>query len=450
MSNSPTAYLLWSILSCLFFCFLVFHLWKYDRFKCLRWNSGRQPGAFKRVMTHTYVATLTLLVIYSVAITVFKFQEGYVLSPQGVNIPQLFEFYTPANKRWILPLLFILSAAWACEIITHLEELTFWLFLLHQGPKTRLWFDSWEFRLWLLGTVVAGLGLPLTALISRRQLDTCQAWIFLVGSTASTVTTIFFLYVLARFPMFIRRVKEDGGEPGVVLRLVMFYQLNFARVIFRFLFSIPLFVLALDGVQGPHSVDSDPITDFLLMIGGIGCFVSSAITLLIFFPRSLTQELGYVTTRQQPVQLVKTPGTTSLDLQRPPFHQRRISSPKNSPIAVLPSPHHTPSAPLSEDSHHADDATPEYQLEDSGNPNSHHGHSVDGHVRMRTRDGRSGHETPTQDTPYLETPYVFDRRSGSLVRPQSEGSAGLHPYVKSFRSPIDIYDAEDEEMGPIR
>lgn len=31
--------------------FLVFHLWSYDRFQCLRWNSGRQPGAFKRVMT---------------------------------------------------------------------------------------------------------------------------------------------------------------------------------------------------------------------------------------------------------------------------------------------------------------------------------------------------------------------------------------------------------------
>jgi len=31
------------------------------------------------------------------------------------------------------------------------SELTFWLFLLHQGPKTRRWFDSWEFRVWLLG-----------------------------------------------------------------------------------------------------------------------------------------------------------------------------------------------------------------------------------------------------------------------------------------------------------
>ena len=34
-----------------FLSFLVYHLWCYDRFKCLHWSSGRQPGAFKRVMT---------------------------------------------------------------------------------------------------------------------------------------------------------------------------------------------------------------------------------------------------------------------------------------------------------------------------------------------------------------------------------------------------------------
>ncbi|KAG2158595.1 uncharacterized protein EDB93DRAFT_1068118, partial [Suillus bovinus] len=305
-SGSPTAYLVWSILACLFFCFLIFHLWEYDRFQCLKWSeSGRQPGAFKRFMSYTYIATLTLLVIFSVAYTFIKFKEGrFIITPEGTIYPKPIELYTTSHKKWILPLLFLFSAAWACELITHWEELTFWLFILHQGPKMRLWFDSWEFRVWLLGTVVAGLGMPLTTLISRRQLDMCQAWIFLVGSSASTATTLLFLYVLARFPEFIRRVKADGGEPKIVLRLVMFYQLNFGRVLFRFLFTIPLFILALDGVQGSHSINENPhawdvllnlLLDFLIVLGGIGCFVSSFMTLLIFFPRSLTQELGYTT-----------------------------------------------------------------------------------------------------------------------------------------------------------
>lgn len=55
----------------------------------------------------------------------------------------------------------------ACTSVTHLEgkklspsrkfmlipglELTFWLFLLTQGPGKRDWFHSWEFRTWFLG-----------------------------------------------------------------------------------------------------------------------------------------------------------------------------------------------------------------------------------------------------------------------------------------------------------
>lgn len=89
------------------------------------------------------------------------------------------------------------------------------------------------------------------------------------------MTTLLFLYVLARFPEFIRKVKADGGEPNVVMRLVMSYQLNVSaliasrhrithphsksgRVMFRFLYSIPLFIIALDGVQGNHPINQDP------------------------------------------------------------------------------------------------------------------------------------------------------------------------------------------------
>ncbi len=71
--GSPTAYLLWSILSTIvrirchsiwssfwtsnaqFLIFLVVHLWLYDRFNCVKWDSGRQPGAFRRVMTYVAV-----------------------------------------------------------------------------------------------------------------------------------------------------------------------------------------------------------------------------------------------------------------------------------------------------------------------------------------------------------------------------------------------------------
>ncbi|TCD61622.1 hypothetical protein EIP91_008146, partial [Steccherinum ochraceum] len=302
---SPSAFLLWAILSVLvrlpistsfnFLFFLVYHLWSYDRFKCLHWSSGRQPGAFKRVMTYSYLFSVPLLAVFSIAMTVIKFREGYIMTPTNQITPKPLNLYAPHNRAWLLPLDFIFSAVWALELVTHLEELSFWLYLLHQNPQKEEWFSSWEYRFWYLGSVVAVIGLPLTTLITRRNIETTDAYIFLVGASGATITTISFLYVLWRFPGFIAHVKAEGAEPTVVVRLATFYQLNLARVVFRFLFTIPLIVLALDGIVGAsHNINRNLFwADFLHMMGGIGCFVSTTITLLIFFPRSIVKEAGY-------------------------------------------------------------------------------------------------------------------------------------------------------------
>jgi len=224
--GSPTAFLLWAILACMFQIFLCHHLWGYDKFQCIRWNSGRQPGAFKRVMTYSYLVTVPLIMVYGVATAFLKFREGFIQLPDGIIIPRPSALWSPEHARWVLPLYFVFSLAWALEIVTHLEELTFWLFLLHQGQRQRQWFRSWEFRTWYIGSMVAVLGMPLTTTVTRSDPDMCLAKLLLVGSSASALTTISFLYILGNFPGFIRQVKAGGAEPDVVIRLATFYQLN--------------------------------------------------------------------------------------------------------------------------------------------------------------------------------------------------------------------------------
>lgn len=326
---SPSSFLLWSILACLFQAFLVVHLWCYDRFQCIKWSSGRQPGAFKRVMTYSYLATVPMLMLFSVVMAVLSYQEGWTIIPHFEALtPKPFTMYTHLHKKFLLPMCFLLAIAWSLELVTHLEELTFWLFLLHQGPSKRDWFHSWEFRAWSMGSVVAILGMPIAVIVQRHDYDLCMAWILFSGSSAGTVTTISFIYVLIRFPDFMRRVKAEGAEPDVVVRLTTFYQLNVIRIVFRFLFNFSLLALALDGIQGPHTFARyNAASDLLSMLGGIGCFVSSAITLLIFFPRSITRESGYKA-RLSSSPTVEIDGATSPlpDYSR---HARNASSPKS-------------------------------------------------------------------------------------------------------------------------
>ncbi|KAI9465377.1 hypothetical protein BJY52DRAFT_1424761 [Lactarius psammicola] len=295
MSNgSPTAFLSWAILSSLFLAFLLYHLWSYDRLQCLRWNAGRQPGAFRRLMTYSYLGSTPLFIVFSAGITTLKFKEGFVVLSENEVVPKPPDLWSKNHQHELLGLFFAFSVAWALEQVTHFEELAFWLFLLDQGPEKRDWFTSWEYRVWSIGCAAAILGMPLTTMIARHNILTIDAWIFLVGTLSSSTTNVIFIYVLVRFPIFLRHVKAEGAAPDVVVRLATFYELNLIRIVFRFLAATPLLVLAVDGIRGPHMVNRNLFwTDILLMVSAIGQVISSLITVMIFFPRSVTKENGY-------------------------------------------------------------------------------------------------------------------------------------------------------------
>ncbi|TEB38185.1 hypothetical protein FA13DRAFT_1785999 [Coprinellus micaceus] len=485
-SGSPTAYLLWSVLSCIFLVLLILHLWLYDKFACLKWDSGRQPGAFKRVMTYSYLGTLPTLIIFSVVMTVLKYREGWVVLPGGHILPRPFDSWNPDNRKWLLPLFLVLSFSWSLELVTHLEELAFWLFLLHQGPGKRDWFHCWEFRAWYLGSCAAVLGMPLTVLVTRHQLDTTLAYIFLVGSTAGITTTVCFLYVIFRFPAFLDYVKAGGADPDVIVRLATFYELNCIRVVFRFIFSVPLLIIGVDALGGPYPVVGSPFAlDFLLMVAGIGSFISSGITLLIFFPRSITQESGYRAKVMTPDTSAKPPSIVGGGPEY--FHDHNQShyypDPSN-PISVLESPvtpgsggfrmrsfrfphdadgaaEHNIHAPQRRDSADTGDLSMEYESEGEvlpmstkANPQRHpvqHSQSQPGHKRIDsftdsgtkssgticvpggsmdpTPDGRPSGSTPpaTLRRHNSDSGPFFYNRHGRITRFANEPSVDDHP-----------------------
>ncbi|KAG9083347.1 hypothetical protein FRC07_013937, partial [Ceratobasidium sp. 392] len=180
-------------------------------------------------------------------------------------------------------------------IVSHLEELCFWLFLINVGAAQTSWFRSVHFKSWVAGSLAAVVGLPLLAVFTRDDPLKCEAWTIFAGSIGSLIVTLWFLRVLFLFPAFLRRVKNEGAEPEVVVRLSTFHELNIIRIVFRFMFVLPLLTLAADGIKPDHNhVNESPFwTDLLAMLGAIGCIVSSIITLLIFFPRSIAKEAGY-------------------------------------------------------------------------------------------------------------------------------------------------------------
>jgi len=71
---------------------------------------------------------------YALVNAKIKYDEGYIdLQALGYGvIPKPHPLWSKAHKDLILPSILAFAFGWAFEITSHLEELAFWLFLLHQ------------------------------------------------------------------------------------------------------------------------------------------------------------------------------------------------------------------------------------------------------------------------------------------------------------------------------
>jgi hypothetical protein len=179
-------------------------------------------------MTYSYLLSIPLLVTYSATMAVIKYDEGYkdlTAFHLGV-IPKPYALWPKEYKDLVLPATVCFSVAWSLEIVSHLEELTFWLFLLHQGPSQRDWFTSWEFRTWATGASLAVVGMPTITVLLRKDPYKSEAWTFFAGGVGSLLITLWFLVVLFKFPKFLKRVRNEGAEAEVVVRLTTFDELN--------------------------------------------------------------------------------------------------------------------------------------------------------------------------------------------------------------------------------
>ncbi|KAF9012612.1 hypothetical protein BDQ17DRAFT_1297791 [Cyathus striatus] len=292
--TSPATYLVWTLLTGILGVFLLFHLWSFDRFKCIKWDSGAHSGAFKRIMTYSYLLSIPLIFAYALGMTIIKYRQGFIALPLiGTIVPKPYQLWGKVEQAAIFPFTLMFSIGWSMEIVTHLEELCFWLFLVNSGSAQQNWFRSPYFKVWVGGSMVAVIYMPLVTIFTRSNHLMNEAYTFLAGSLGSLCLTLWFMPVLWTFPRFLNNLRADGVDTSTIVRLTKFSELNNIRVLFRFLFTLPLLVLGVDGVT-PHKHVNESMfwTDILAIIAGFGCAISSGITLVIFFPRSIEGEIA--------------------------------------------------------------------------------------------------------------------------------------------------------------
>jgi len=244
-------------------------------------------------MTYSYLLTVPLIAAYAIGFTIIKYYEGFVDLPVFGVVPRPYQMWGPVARRAIFPLMLLFSVGWSLEMVTHLEELCFWLFLVNSGSAQQDWFRSLYFKTWVLGSTLAIVYMPLVTIFTRSDPLKSEAYTFLAGSLGSLSLTLWFTPILWTFPGFLRSLRHEGVDINTIVRLTKFSELNMIRVVFRFMFTVPLLILGIDGVRDHRHINESMLwTDFLAIIAGFGCSISSGITLVIFFPRSIEGEIA--------------------------------------------------------------------------------------------------------------------------------------------------------------
>ncbi|KAI0664018.1 hypothetical protein C8Q70DRAFT_214291 [Cubamyces menziesii] len=436
--TSPATYLVWSILSSLLGCFLVFHLWKFDRFRCLRWNNGPYSGAFKRLMTYTYLLSVPCIMAYALGFAVIKYEEGLIYLPEYGIIPKPWEFWSQTHKSAIFPLYLVFTIAWGLEMVTHLEELCFWLFLVNSGAVQQDWFRSLYFKTWIGGSLIAITYMPLVTIFTRADPVKCEAFTFLAGSLGSLSLTLWFLPILWTFPSFLKALKSNNVDTRTIVRLTTFHELNCLRVVFRLVFVLPLMALAIDGIR-PHQHVNDSMfwTEFLASIAAVGCIISSAITLVIFFPRSVESEVqSRHATREK---------SQSQSRSRYSRHMRRDSELSERDSAASPYPQKRPSSVAMYSNSDAHSPLREYPPLDSDHLlKADHGLEVpvQGPTAVFSPNRRVASGIVIQGTVVPSSPPT--NLTERALQAHDQRTSSVHPFVHNFTSPIDLMDGAQQ------
>ncbi|GAA5850622.1 hypothetical protein JCM8547_001933 [Rhodosporidiobolus lusitaniae] len=459
MHWSPQVSLMQAICDAYLLAFSFIWIYRYDRFVCLMfWRPGWRTKLFQRVMLIGYVLGFPFHIFQCIALAVIKYDAGFypmtgVLDSLKGQPVQYF-FWTAAQKRWIEPINWMIVVCWSTEVICHWEEVFYWLFLLRVKPTSPGWFRSFGFRATCVSTIaVPALFSTLNAYYSYGYTSTnyVTSSVFKTEGVVSLAFSLFMIvqngifsfWIIPRFPKFLNQLEEKGATPDLLRRFSTFDTLNRLRTAARWLFAIPLFILAADSIfiPGTAKLNQIPWVVDLLLIGCYPGFTCSAsLTLVIFLPvRGPYDHLAFSST-------ATSTAATSSSLSAGPYFDQPPTAAVTVPLrSVSARPPRRPTLPitnilrlpLARDERLPNPRGQELELHLGGE-----GDAVELETKAQKGFGDSAAKTvTTSSAARLPHPYTAPaiRRGQAMMGQTGFASTGnglrLHPEILGFSSP---------------
>ncbi|MBW0482263.1 hypothetical protein O181_021978 [Austropuccinia psidii MF-1] len=116
--------------------------------------------SFHLVMRFIYLLGLPIYIVQGVMVAYIKYSVGYLPVDMG-GYPVPYTLWPAEYRRLIYVIYYLKALAWSGEGIVHLEELTFWLYLIHLKDNSPIWFRSPFFKFFVFLAIMSSSALVL-------------------------------------------------------------------------------------------------------------------------------------------------------------------------------------------------------------------------------------------------------------------------------------------------
>lgn len=301
MHYSPQIAVLEGVTCSLMLMFYFWHSWHYDRFQPMfqrrilkhRREHLDPTNSFHLVMRFIYLLCLPVYIIQGIMVAYIKYQVGYLPVEMG-GYPVPYTSWPPEYSRLIFVIYYLKAVSWSGEGIVHMEELAFWIFLIHLKDTSPTWFKSRFFQAFIMLSILSiGIMVCIVSVLKPNVMLT-EGVLMTVATGFNTLITCAFFWVFSKFPSWLRDLTKRSAPPDLIVRLYGFGTLNQIRMCFRLIFVAPLCLLSADGLRAEPVLNKRLwVVDLIAMTSTVAFAAQGVITLLIFLPRNLQRECGF-------------------------------------------------------------------------------------------------------------------------------------------------------------
>ncbi|WWC90746.1 uncharacterized protein L201_005683 [Kwoniella dendrophila CBS 6074] len=275
------------------FLFMIWHTWHYDRWRRLLYS---KQDWFRAIMCHILLLSILSLTIYTWICVHVLYSEYYVFIPQlKTTMVAPWQLWSKSHQSAWRTALYFMTAGWGFLQAIHLEEFLYWGYLIKSiktpgGPKSN-WIQSNFFKLWIFLSISSFALLIGSVHIETNNLDMMRAYLFVVGSSMSTILAIASIILCVIFPSFLRTVKRQGASYEVLERLHFFSEMNDIRTFCRCAYSVAILILSIDGLTDARTINKSGFWhDVLYLVGQLALFSATCLSIVVLLPRNMTSE----------------------------------------------------------------------------------------------------------------------------------------------------------------